>query len=106
MWDIAAQRDAMGYILTTGEPWETDAFYAHGRQEIDACLNRLDGLGLRGDRRARALDFGCGTGRLTQALADHYARVAGVDVSPTMIDLANAHNRHGKRVKYSISGER
>src|SRR5438445_9101994 len=29
-------------------------------------------------RREAALDFGCGVGRLTQALAPHFARVVGV----------------------------
>lgn len=105
LWDIAAQRDAMGYILTTGQTWQVDDFYAHGRAEIAACLTRLDDLGLRGTRHARALDFGCGIGRLTQALASHYTRVDGVDVSPTMIELAKANNRHRKRVHYSVSGE-
>jgi len=33
-------------------------------------------------RREAALDFGCGVGRLTQALAPHFARVVGVAISP------------------------
>lgn len=47
-----------------------------------------------------ALDFGCGVGRLTQALADHFTTVIGVDVSPTMLQLASKLNRHDVRVTY------
>lgn len=106
LWDTAAQRDAMGHILTNGRAWNTDDFYAHGRAELDACLARLDQRRLRGKRRVRALDFGCGMGRVTQALADHYEIVDGVDASQTMIELATAHNRWPNRVHYSVSGER
>lgn len=105
LWDVAAQRDAMGCILTTGQQWTVEDFYAHGRVEIDACLRRLDDLGLRGKRRSRALDFGCGMGRTTQALADYYARVDGVDVSPAMVELAKTHNQHDGRVRYHVNDE-
>lgn len=91
-WDAAACQDAMGHILTTGTTWDSEAFYANGRQEIDYVLGRLDGLELRGDARDLALDFGCGVGRCTVALAEHYDSVCGVDVSGEMIDRARPHD--------------
>ena len=51
-------------------------------------------------RRGRALDFGCGVGRLTQALALHFDAVTGVDISGPMLEHARAHNRLGERVTY------
>ncbi len=42
--------------------------------------------------KKRALDFGCGVGRLTQALAAHFEQVDGVDVSRGMIKLADDLN--------------
>ncbi|HET9051576.1 MAG TPA: class I SAM-dependent methyltransferase, partial [Candidatus Dormibacteraeota bacterium] len=36
------------------------------------------------------LDFGCGVGRLTQALAPHAERVVGVDIAPSMVERARA----------------
>lgn len=33
-----------------------------------------------------ALDFGCGTGLVTMALAPHVGRIIGVDTSPAMLD--------------------
>ncbi len=38
--------------------------------------------------RARALDFGCGVGRVTRELARHFKSVVGVDVAPSMIRKA------------------
>jgi 2-polyprenyl-3-methyl-5-hydroxy-6-metoxy-1,4-benzoquinol methylase len=105
-WDSAAQRDAMGFILTTGSPWSQEAFFAHGRQEIAGCFAHLDVAGIKRDRTKRALDFGCGVGRLSQALAEHYDRVDGVDLAPSMIKQAAAFNQYGDRVQYRLTGER
>jgi ubiquinone/menaquinone biosynthesis C-methylase UbiE len=50
--------------------------------------------------RTSALDFGCGVGRVTQALADQFEKVYGVDVSPAMLEHARKFNRKGKRCEY------
>ena len=42
----------------------------------------------------RALDFGCGTGRLTEAMCAHARSVIGYDISPGM--LAEARKRGGR----------
>jgi SAM-dependent methyltransferase len=51
-------------------------------------------------RPARALDFGCGVGRLTIPLARACEHVTGVDISQTMIDEArrNCEARHVENV--------
>lgn len=49
------------------------------------------------------LDFGCGVGRLTQPLADHFNWFYGVDIVPSMIELANKYNPHGERCKYILN---
>ncbi len=90
-WNEAAKVNAMGNIVTTRMDWDAEEFYATGRAEIDACIAHLDELGLRGDRREQALDFGCGVGRLTVALADHYDRVLGVDIASNMVAQARGH---------------
>jgi ubiquinone/menaquinone biosynthesis C-methylase UbiE len=43
-------------------------------------------------KTGRALDFGCGIGRTTQALAFIFDRVDGVDISDEMIRLALGHD--------------
>ena len=67
--------------------WEVGDFLATGRDEVTAALAHADGLGLD-VTRGRALDFGCGAGRLSIALADHMDEVVGVDISPSMVSAA------------------
>ncbi len=48
-------------------------------------------------RGARVLEVGCGTGRLSAALAEReHARVWGLDVSGAMVERANANGVHAK----------
>lgn len=64
-----------------------DRFYQSGREDVEVHLNflRRAGLPLSFDT---ALDFGCGVGRLTLALAGHATRAVGVDISPPHLALA------------------
>ena len=48
-----------------------------------------------------ALDFGCGVGRLSLALSTHFARVTGVDASPSM--LARAREIAGDRCEFVLN---
>ncbi len=51
-------------------------------------------------RGARVLDVGCGTGRLSLALAQNEgARVWGVDPSPEMLEVARAEGVHVKQAR-------
>ncbi len=82
--------------------WNPEAFFATGREEIDAVMAYADALGVNIDHDS-ALDFGCGVGRLTQALADHFTVVHGVDISETMIDIARQFNQAGERCQYHLN---
>jgi SAM-dependent methyltransferase len=102
-WDHFAEYDPLWAILSdpskAGRRWDLESFLETGRREVSLLIYQLRALGLHG-RRDRALDFGCGVGRLTQPLAEYFDRVVGVDVSPNMIRLAQALNRHPDRVEY------
>lgn len=90
-WDRVAREDAMFNILTVPEyagGWPPDEFFATGEREIDEALAYLDEKGLRGPGRDMALDFGCGVGRLTRALARHYETAYGIDASREMVGQA------------------
>src|SRR5262249_48837046 len=52
---------------------------------------------------SRALDFGCGVGRLTQALARHFETVVGVDIAPSMLRGARKYNKFGDRCQYVLN---
>jgi SAM-dependent methyltransferase len=69
--------------------WDDDEFMAGGRRKVAATMRTLDGLGAPIDRR-RALDFGCGVGRLTLPLAGHFEQAVGIDVAPSMVAQARA----------------
>ena len=94
-WDQLAEEDSLWAILAEpgreGRRWELDEFFATGEREIETVLSIAEGLG-RPVRRERALDFGCGVGRLTRALARRFANAVGVDVSPEMVRQASELN--------------
>jgi len=102
-WDKMAETDPFWAVLTDpdkkGNRWQIDEFFADGRKTVAA---ELDGIRARhpGLRSGRALDFGCGVGRLTQALALHFQHVTGVDISEKMLVLAARYNRQGNRVSF------
>jgi SAM-dependent methyltransferase len=105
-WDEFGRVDPFWAVLSDprrkGRGWDPDEFYETGRVEIDGVLRGLSELGLRLDRR-RALDFGCGAGRLTQALCKHFQAVVGLDIAPSMISLAEEKNLFGDRCKYLVN---
>ncbi len=70
-----------------GGRWDVGEFMASGQAEVTAALDRLEQLRICPARTA-ALDFGCGVGRLTAALAGHFDSVTGVDISQPMLDRA------------------
>jgi 2-polyprenyl-3-methyl-5-hydroxy-6-metoxy-1,4-benzoquinol methylase len=82
-----------------GNRWDPEAFFENGRQEIRGVIAYVGERGLR-LRHDRALDFGCAVGRLTQALADHFREVVGVDIATSMVERARGFNLHGDRVTY------
>jgi SAM-dependent methyltransferase len=102
-WERHAQQDPLWAILSDptkkGRKWDLQTFFETGAREISIVLYRLAELDLA-IPRAAALDFGCGVGRLTQALGVHFDHAVGVDISPTMIRLAEKLNRHPGRVRY------
>jgi len=104
-WHAFGEQDPMWAILTDparkGRRWTAEEFFATGVAEVDALMTEARSFGLPAARR-RALDFGCGVGRLTQALADHCDEVIGLDVAPSMIAQAATFNRHGGRVVYRV----
>lgn len=105
-WETQARQDPLWAVLSDptrkGRKWDLPSFFDTGRREISTLLYQLDELNITADRRL-ALDFGCGVGRVTQALAEHFDRVVGVDISETMVRLAGRLNQHGTRVRYVLN---
>lgn len=85
-----------------GGKWDPDEFFATGREEVAEAIAYLDSLGLQ-VRRGRALDFGCGAGRLTQALAGEFDEAVGVDISFSMVEVARKYNQQGDRCSFVVN---
>ena len=102
-WDKLAIHDPLWAILTEddkkGRKWDEVKFFLTGEKEISDLLKDIEGLKYQLIKK-RALDFGCGVGRLTQALAKYFDAVIGIDISPTMIQLARKYNRYKSRCTY------
>lgn len=82
--------------------WDVDEFFASGRQEIAEAMRYLAQLGVQVDK-GRAMDFGCGVGRLTQALCEEFGSALGIDISYSMIESAERHNKFGDRCEYRVN---
>ncbi|HEX6869899.1 MAG TPA: class I SAM-dependent methyltransferase [Micromonosporaceae bacterium] len=97
-WTALGADDPLWAVLTLpgkrGGRWEVEEFLATGREDVAVTIRWLTDLG-RPTRFSRVLDFGCGVGRLSQALAHHADEVIGVDIAPTMLDAARAMDRSG-----------
>jgi len=95
-WSALGEDDPLWAILSSpdkrGGRWDAEAFFSAGEEEIAGLDAQCRALQLPGARRV-ALDFGCGIGRLSRALASRYEQVIGVDISPSM--LAQARALHG-----------
>jgi ubiquinone/menaquinone biosynthesis C-methylase UbiE len=90
-WDDMGRLDPCYAILTMAEKrfgrWELGEFFATGELEISQLMESAARLGMP-KAKVRALDFGCGVGRLTQALAAHFEECVGVDISDSMVNRA------------------
>jgi SAM-dependent methyltransferase len=105
-WNEFGKRDPLWAILTDpgrrGGKWDFEEFFASGRAEISAAMRRAREIGFPA-RHEAALDFGCGVGRLSQALCSWFERCRGVDIAPSMIELARKHNRYGEKCEYFLN---
>lgn len=90
-WEDVGSFDPLWGVLSTKagryNHWDVDAFMRTGEEEIGALMETVAELG-RPARRGRALDFGCGVGRLTRALAGRFDEVVGVDAAAPMVEWA------------------
>jgi len=100
-WDQRARENARHFIATANSEWNEEEFYQSGR----LCVGHeiLTDLGNvcqgKDPKDMTVLEIGCGTGRMTRALAEVFGEVYGVDISGEMIsqgrkDLADLPNAH------------
>lgn len=102
-WEQHAQSDPLWAILSDptkkNRQWDLQRFFQTGHHEMSPLFYHLDHLNIQ-IVKGKALDFGCGVGRVTQALAAYFESVVGVDISETMIRLADKFNQFPGKVRY------
>jgi SAM-dependent methyltransferase len=98
-WDALGRANAFGAVLTREDgalgSWESAEFFATGVADAERFVADLTAL-VPTVSRARVLDFGCGVGRVTRALAGYFDEAVGVDVAASMIDRACALDTDGR----------
>jgi SAM-dependent methyltransferase len=105
-WNSLGREDPFGAILSpaAGEQakWDIAEFFQSGIWEVEKVLRYAESFQPLREKKS-ALDFGCGVGRLTQALAAHFEQACGVDISPAMIEHARQYNRTGDRCEFVVN---
>lgn len=104
-WNQLGEHNALWAVLSDKKDWNEKEFFATGRAEIKQVLNTLKKNGVTVNL-GRAMDFGSGVGRLSQALGKEFKQVTGVDIADSMIERANKYNKQ-KNVtfKHVTSGD-
>ncbi|TDC42294.1 class I SAM-dependent methyltransferase [Micromonospora sp. KC213] len=105
-WTKLGTEDPLWAVLVEpgkrGGRWDVDEFLTTGRTDVEDTVEWLRRNDLP-TRWERALDFGCGAGRLSQALAVHADHVVGVDIAPSMIETARRLDRTGGRIEFVLN---
>lgn len=101
-WESLGRVDPLWAVLSDPDKrhgqWEVEDFMTTGRGHVDWVEGELHGLEL--SLGERVLDFGCGVGRLTNALAERVASAVGVDIADSMVQQARRLNRYPERVSF------
>jgi SAM-dependent methyltransferase len=98
MWAVATwegrQHDGV-------RPWTIDDFRAAGRSDCADIMRQWDQYGRISG--GTCIEIGCGSGRLTSALVDHFDQVLAIDVSVDQIELAKrVLGESASRVRFSL----
>jgi SAM-dependent methyltransferase len=105
-WEELAVEDPLWAVLTDparrGRGWSVEDFLRTGEEEAAEVLARASELGVPASF-GRALDFGCGAGRVTRALAGRFGECVGVDISAAMVAEARRINADCERCRFLVN---
>jgi len=94
-WEHLGKTDPFWAVLSDNSKrygkWDQDEFFKTGDEEIKNLILELPKKN-QPKHYTHAMDFGCGLGRLTRALSNHFESVTGVDISQSMIEKASELN--------------
>lgn len=108
-WRLLGERDPYFGVLTDPR-FRKDSiednrhiFFEDGQAFVGYWLGEME-RHFGGLPRGRALDFGCGVGRLTLPLSDHFQTVTGLDIAEGMLAEAR-RNSTGRPIEYLLSDD-
>jgi len=87
-WNERAREDAYYYVAFGRKDQDDDEFFSTAADVVRALEVELKRLPAADPQSRRALEIGCGPGRLMRPMSRHFAEIHGVDVSDEMIRLA------------------
>ena len=102
-WNARAQEDAHFYVAFGRRGQDDSEFFDTAREVVNALERELKRLPQTSKPRARrALEIGCGPGRLMKPMSRYFGEIHGVDVSDEMIrragvnlsEVPHAHPHH------------
>ena len=114
-WDQRARANHRHYIVNSRTDWSDDDFAESGESTVSHYVLTDMGNVCQGKTPTdmRVLDFGCGAGRVTRALAKVFGEVHGVDISGEMVSIArnslsgfsNVHIHHSNGNDLEVLGD-
>lgn len=99
-WNERAREDANYYVAFGRREQDEEEFFATGADVVRALETELKRL----SRRKRALEIGCGPGRLLRPMSRHFQEIHGIDVADEMVvrarrnlaQVPHAHAHHAE----------
>ncbi|HTU35357.1 MAG TPA: class I SAM-dependent methyltransferase [Candidatus Acidoferrum sp.] len=107
-WDELGKLDPLWAVLS--EPtrqygrWDHEEFFRTGEEMVEKVVRTAASHGLP-SAHGRALDFGCGVGRLTRALSSRFSNCCGVDISEQMIRQARRLNSSVRNCFFMVNSD-
>ncbi len=98
-WRERARRTGLRRVMRASQPDSLNAGVTERTRVVVAGQLTLVADRL-GRRPRRALEIGCGIGRLTPTIAAHAERVHAIDMTPAMLDQARATCAHLSTVEF------
>ncbi len=89
-WDDRALENARYYVATAKDSWSDQEYFDSGRENVAREILTDMGNVCQGKepKQMKVLEIGCGSGRITRALAEVFGEVYAVDISGEMIRQA------------------
>jgi 2-polyprenyl-3-methyl-5-hydroxy-6-metoxy-1,4-benzoquinol methylase len=96
-WQSLGETEPYWSVLSADQFTQThieatkEAFYHSGQYAADLLFNTLRRHNIEPTSFTSCLEYGCGLGRVTRWLAEHFAYVVGYDISQSHLQYAQAY---------------